>query len=1408
MEKSPVHFDVPQVERPEGESRPENYFEPRDEFDTEKFWEFLEFAKEKALAQAEEEVPREGFGTKEEHEVAVEDRAEKERHFPVIFVMAPHVTHDTGAGFAGEPTSLMNATSVLNRYVETDTFPALKTPEVVSMHNPTEWSPEFVANFIEEIKEEQPRVVGISNTSEGHYFALQIAKIVKMYSPETMVVLGGAHEDGTSFASYFEESFATRHDLAPEQKERLKFAHTLSDEEARKSVDVVVAGDGQYALPEVLKLVGNSEGMTNQEIVEQMAAHPDLWRDIEGSGHVYVYDRQKEDVVAMPLAGTPLDWNELPHMFRGQLAQENAAELFGGKKMANVMTRPGCVNACDFCQESLSGDMYSLGRGRAPENVMAELKELRKQKYQAVFFDDSTFGQNPRQTSELLDQMIAERAKSRGLKLEWGCQSTFESIRSKQFLAKMKEAGCTYVYFGIEELGVQAGEGAKAVDAKKAEQVLRWCQDLGIRTGLSLQFGLGEDGSAEATVDYVAGLQEEGLVADGCVALNVNTPYPGTKQWLEMAKEGKIPDFSDPMYRHPRFESAHQLGSLTLDEVNTVWAYARERLGKALRGVSFSSQEIETHLGQYQSHEGDDFYFDTETYERYLTGKMKGLHLNHASLTRPCLPAEREASRVMEQGADAAEKEKIFSQARAQAAELVGVDERGVAFGRNGTEALSYCFCLAGLKEEDRVLLTDAENHSVGRAFEVHMDHGNPEGEDKWSAYPTSYRMRGRGYDGVSPELTGVQTATIEVVRADDEEIFSNIEDALKKNTKCFVISHVIRDTGRELKIKEICDFVRAKKAEKNPEDPEIFIVVDGAQALGNLPKVDFGELGCDAYLATPHKTMSSTPLGVLYFDPENPLLKENLAKMNGLHYQDEQILLDGAFHPQLGIEPNVDDEIEAADVAGFNAAIDFLKKMGLQEGDFSEINERRQELKEHFMTKLHEVVFELSMGVPYEIDQNTDFISGFSIPGIDNRELAKRLGDKGVFLSYIDRTKLQDDMEETTSGNGIVRVSFGATNYETEIDDFMPAFRDVLYDLRAEAVANFEDVADDALLRGHSGFMGWIAKQAASPISKISLAAASVVLTLQMMRWDKAARWERIPVDETFVAAQAEEASIKAGIVTRNEDEWNNTSKEEKQKWSMWKFKYHTDWHFVEVGLRAKHTFLANLNDPEVIEKIFQEENDWGMSSEWHIVNARYTALEREAIRTAYRYTKDERIGKVVAEIEKAEARGVEPLDQTKAWFVADKQKEAEEHRARAARYRQRIKEDFSEDDTSVSKWRMWESSSMEELKMHRSLLLASVYDPQEVKKALAEGATLHLLWTFDYDPMERRAIMEAHRMHGGLGPVVTAIMERDQRDKEKEAPANPDAQDKESWRQPGGREERRKADTSNDIPNETASA
>ncbi|HRY63557.1 MAG TPA: radical SAM protein, partial [Patescibacteria group bacterium] len=664
------------------------YFSPDQEFDTDEYLEFLKKRDYKIQKQAEQNLNEKKFESHEEFLEALEDEKYRLKYFPVMFVSAPHVPEGASGTYPGEPTPLMYATSVLDKYVRTDTFPAEKSPEILSIQNPDRYSDEFVKNFIEQIKDKKPRVVGISNTSEGHYFAIELARITKQYSPESLVILGGSHEDGTNYEAYFNPSVREKFNLTDENKGTLEKQLTLNKDKERELIDILVAGDGQYALVDILKFIANNSDRTNQEIISEIIKNQKIFNSTEGSGHIFVKD-DKNKVNSISLSGNPLDWNNLPFMFRGRLTTENKFPVFGGKKTAQVMTQTICKYACSFCAESLASDknnqpsLYKICKDRpTPERALKEIEILIKDYgYEAVFFDDSTFTQDKSRTERLLNGIIDLAEKGRSF--EWGCQTTFTDIPSKEFIDKMKEAGCSYIYFGFEQLEEEISKGGKKIKLEKVVEVLGWCKSSDIRAGVSLQFGLEGIGDYQQTIDYITDLYKQGLISENSIAININTPYPGTKEWLDLSKKGVLPDFSQQLKRHPRFESANQLSNLTSDTVNEIYVYAREKLGKGLIGIEFDSQEIQQHLERYRQEYNKDFYFDWEYFQEYLDGSKNALNLNHASISnRP-----GEVKRLLSEAGDMSESERenLFEQARIKAANLVGVNPEAVVFGRNTT---------------------------------------------------------------------------------------------------------------------------------------------------------------------------------------------------------------------------------------------------------------------------------------------------------------------------------------------------------------------------------------------------------------------------------------------------------------------------------------------------------------------------------------------------------------------------------------------------------------------------------------------------------------------------------------------------------------------------------------------------
>ncbi|GAA1024931.1 MULTISPECIES: B12-binding domain-containing radical SAM protein [Amycolatopsis] len=536
-------------------------------------------------------------------ELAAERRRLK--YFPVLFVSAPHIESGASGSFPGIPTPLLYATSVLDRALRIDEFPGARVPEVVAVMNPLVYDSAFEEQLTALLRAHRPRLVGVSNLSEGHHFALRIARLIKRVSPESLVLLGGQHEDGVNPEVYVSASErlarrGARYQAAyspflitPEEADRLRTLQTLASQEERAFVDLVFAGDAAYALLEILKVVADHLTADTARIKAEILARPEVFAGLPGSGRLFLVDEGTETLESVRLSGSALEGDSMPFIDLGRLTHENRFPIFGGKLTAQVLACHGCKYSCSFCHESADSTLYGTPkiRQRSAGNVVKEIELRLEQGFEAVFFDDSTFTQDRRWVAEFAG-LMARRGGGRPL-IEWGCQTTINDVDAA-LLRQLSEIGCSYVYFGVESAepdpaSVQKVRQLRVLPAAtnwsaRFREVAKWCHEAGVRVGTSLQFGLGETREQLIeTVELIAEMHRCGYIPDGCVALNINSPYPATRQWLELLKSGRpMPDYREKLKRHPSFETAHQFSSISGAEAEELYRLAAERLGAAI----------------------------------------------------------------------------------------------------------------------------------------------------------------------------------------------------------------------------------------------------------------------------------------------------------------------------------------------------------------------------------------------------------------------------------------------------------------------------------------------------------------------------------------------------------------------------------------------------------------------------------------------------------------------------------------------------------------------------------------------------------------------------------------------------------------------------------------------------------
>lgn len=108
---------------------------------------------------------------------------------------------------------------------------------------------------------------------------------------------------------------------------------------------------------------------------------------------------------------------------------------------ASILTSYGCPYTCRYCNSGAD----TIGfLNREIDEVMNELRYVKRLGIRHVFLKDMTFGVPRRHAMSLCEAVIKER-----LDLTWHCYSRADIV-DDELLKLMKAAGCTLIQFGVE----------------------------------------------------------------------------------------------------------------------------------------------------------------------------------------------------------------------------------------------------------------------------------------------------------------------------------------------------------------------------------------------------------------------------------------------------------------------------------------------------------------------------------------------------------------------------------------------------------------------------------------------------------------------------------------------------------------------------------------------------------------------------------------------------------------------------------------------------------------------------------------------------------------------------------------------------------------------------------------------
>jgi len=520
------------------------------------------------------------------------------RSYPVLSILAPVMSTSEGKiEFPGDPMCLYSALSyTIDQAVKTrklgvcedapynDLSPQwgyLPSPEYraqadvngireydgellntdQTVFDPRVWNEKVKKYFVEKIlKVMRPKVVLISSVSPAHRYAIDMARVVRKHLPDCLIVLGGRHVDETM---HFDE--ITR---------QIAFEPSSSVEKIlnggiKPVFDFLIAGDGYYTLDLLMKVISvsmdlESKTVTAHSVVEALSRFAPLFDPIPGRSLIVGLDAGVMAHVWVVNSGIKMNLSILPSPYQA-FAVRAMFPVFKRDglvlRTAHFMVTNSCTYHCYFCSEGVTvvGGFRSFsaeGIHKAVERVV----EYIEYGAEALFFDDSIFwGGNfgnvvnfcrelihlrdlaRNSTSKIIRVFGREVEAQKIVDLMWGAQFTVDLLASRRVqeetmlaLHEMREAGCCYIYIGIESMSDSVIEKVH----KNVKRNLEWgdrvrtalgmAHAAGITVGSSVLFGL--DGETQETIEETISKVEE-LLAEDLISIaspNILTYHPNT----------------------------------------------------------------------------------------------------------------------------------------------------------------------------------------------------------------------------------------------------------------------------------------------------------------------------------------------------------------------------------------------------------------------------------------------------------------------------------------------------------------------------------------------------------------------------------------------------------------------------------------------------------------------------------------------------------------------------------------------------------------------------------------------------------------------------------------------------------------------------------------------------------------
>lgn len=191
-----------------------------------------------------------------------------------------------------------------------------------------------------------------------------------------------------------------------------------------------------------------------------------------------------------------------------------------------IMASRGCPNKCSFCSIPV------IRQGRYYQRPISEvIDEMKQMKGKTTIFFDPSFTEDRDYALELMEAMIP-------LKRKWGGLSTIGIAKDDELLSLAQKSGCVGVLIGFESICQASLNGVEKNFNRVTdyEATIKKLHDYDLAVLACMMFGLDSD-TKNVFDDTLQFVQKTKI---DLMRYTVMTPFPGTKAFEKLDKEGRI----------------------------------------------------------------------------------------------------------------------------------------------------------------------------------------------------------------------------------------------------------------------------------------------------------------------------------------------------------------------------------------------------------------------------------------------------------------------------------------------------------------------------------------------------------------------------------------------------------------------------------------------------------------------------------------------------------------------------------------------------------------------------------------------------------------------------------------------------------------------------------------------------